>query len=355
MAVLWPGFLILLGLIPLLVAVYWWWLRRRRRYVVRYSSLSLVREALPRYAWWRRHLPFVLFLLALTSLVLALVRPVTIVSVPSGQTTILMAIDVSLSMCGTDIRPNRLESAKAAALEFVRTQAATAQLGLVAFAGFAQIVQSPTDDQEVMEDAIISLSPGRRTAIGSAILKSLDAIAEIDPNVAPSDADPAETEVVPVVPGAYAPAIIVLLTDGVSNYGPFPLEAAQQAVARGVRVYTIGFGTEAENTPFGGPGCEFTENFGGGFFGGPGFGGGGGGGGFRRGIDEDTLRQVSEMTGGEYYAATSAGELQSVFQSLPTSLITKHETTEISVVFAALGALLAALAVMLSQLWSPLP
>lgn len=349
MDLLWPGFLLLLGLIPLLIAVYIWRLRRRRPYAVRYSSLSLVREALPRYAWWRRHLPFVIFLLALASLVLALVRPVAIVAVPAGQTTIMLTIDVSRSMCATDILPNRLESAKAAALAFVQSQPASAQIGLVAFAGFAEIVQMPTNDQEVLQDAIISLVTGRRTAIGSGILKSIDAIAEIDPNVAPSEVDGGQ----PVPRGAYAPAIIVVLTDGVSNYGPEPLEAAQLAVERGLRVYTIGFGTDSEFSPFGGPACQFNDQFGG-FFGGPG-GFGGGGGGFRRGIDEETLKQVSAMTGGEYYAATSANELQTVFQNLPTALITRHETTELSVVFAALGALLAALALMLSQLWSPLP
>ncbi|MGQ0600630.1 MAG: VWA domain-containing protein [Anaerolineales bacterium] len=354
MDLLWPGFFLLLGLIPLLIAVYIWRLRRRQRFVVRYSSLSLVRDAMPRYAWWRRHLPFVLFLFAFASLAMALMRPVAIVSVPTGQTTIILTMDVSRSMCATDILPNRLESAKAAALSFVQGQSANAQIGLVAFAGFAETIQLPTNDQEILQDAIVSLTTGRRTAIGSAILKSLDTIAEIDPNVAPSVADGSPgVDVLPVPKGAYAPAIIVLLTDGVSNAGPQPVEAAQQAADRGVRVYTIGFGTENESSPFGGPGCQFGDPFGGGF-GGPSFGGGGGGG-FRRGIDEETLREVSAMTGGEYYAATSAGELQSVFQSLPTSLITRHETTEISVAFAALGALLAALAVGLSQLWSPLP
>jgi len=164
----------------------------------------------------------------------------------------------------------------------------------------------------------------------------MDAIAVVDPNVASSEVDGGQ----PVPRGAYAPAIIVVFTDDVSNWGPEPLEAAQLAMDRGVRVYTIGFGTENDAAPFGGPACKFNYQF---------------GGGFRRGIDEETLKQVSAMAGGEYYAAASANELQTVFQNLPTSLITRHETTELSVVFAALGALLAALAMMLSQLWSPLP
>ena len=355
MDLLWPGFLLLLGLMPLLVAAYIWMLRRRRRFAVRYSSLALVREALSHQSRLRRHLPFALFLLGLASLVIALGRPVAVVSVPAGQVTIILAMDVSRSMCATDIAPNRLEAAQAAALSFIQRQKSSTQIGIVAFAGFAELIQPPTLDQEVLQDAVESLITARRTAIGSAILKSLDAIAEIDPNVAPSTSGASgEIHPTPVPQGAYAPDIIVLLTDGVSNAGPLPVDAAQQAADRGVRVYTIGFGTANENgsLPFCGQQFQGSDPFGGGPFG---FGGGGGGGGFRRGIDEATLKQVAAMTGGEYYAAESVGELDDVFQSLPTYLITRHETTEISVAFAAIGALLAALAIGLSLLWHPLP
>lgn len=187
MDLLWPGFLFLLGLIPLIIGAYIWTLRRRRRFAVRYSSLALVREALPHQSRLRRHLPFALFLLALISLVLALGRPVTAVNVPAGQATIILAVDVSRSMCSTDIPPNRLTAAQAAAQSFIQDQGNSTQIGIVAFAGFAELIQPPTADQEVLQDAVQSLSTGRRTAIGSAILKSLDAIAEINPNVAPSD------------------------------------------------------------------------------------------------------------------------------------------------------------------------
>src|SRR5918911_1027028 len=122
MDLLWPGFLLLLGLLPLIVVAYIWVLRRRRRFAVRYSSLALVREALPHQSRLRRHLPFALFLLALASLVIALGRPVAIVSVPTGQTTIILAIDVSGSMRSTDIPPSRLEAAQVAALSFIRHQ-----------------------------------------------------------------------------------------------------------------------------------------------------------------------------------------------------------------------------------------
>ncbi len=356
---LWPALLSLLALIPVLVGLYWWILHRRRRYAVRYSSLSLVRAAAPRYSWIRRHLPFLLFLTALTSLTITAARPVSVAAVPTGQTTIILAIDVSRSMCSTDIRPNRLQAAQAAAMSFIQRQSSTTQIGIIAFSTFAEEVQSPTNDQEALQNAVESLLTGRRTAIGSGILKSIDAIAEVDKNVAPSVPDGAPETVQPVPKGAYAPDIIVLLTDGVSNTGPLPLDAAKQASARGVRVYTIGYGTDnGASFPDCSPQSQSVEPFGAG--GPPQFGAGGGGGGvvggsFSRGIDETTLKQVSDMTGGKYYPAASAEQLQSIFRKLPTDVIIKHETTEISVLFAVAGALLALVAVTLSMLWHPLP
>jgi Ca-activated chloride channel family protein len=366
MELLWPGFLFLLGLIPLLIAAYIWVLRRRRRFAVRYSSLALVREALPHSSRLRRHLPFALFLLALASLVIALGRPVDIVSVPTDQTTIILSLDVSGSMRSTDIRPSRLGAAEAAAMSFIQRQKSQTQIGLVAFSNIAELIQPPTTDQEALQIALESLTVGRRTAIGSGILKALDAIAQVDKSVAPSVTDASSGPVpTPVPHGAYAPDIIVLLTDGVSNAGPLPLDAAQQAADRGVRVYTIGYGTMNGSVPFGGGrqprgGRQFGgggPSGGGGLFGGGNpFGGGqGGGGGFRTGIDEATLKQIAAMTGGTYYPAASAGELQNVFRNLPTYLITKHEITEISFAFAAIGAFLAALAIVLSLIWHPLP
>jgi Ca-activated chloride channel family protein len=170
-------FLLLLGIIPLIVAIYIVQLRRRRRYAVRFSSLALVRDTVPRTSRLRRHLPFVLFLLALASLIVTLGRPVAIVSVPTNQVSVILAMDVSRSMCSTDILPSRLHVAETAALSFIENQKASTQIGIVAFSGFAEIVQSPTTDPELLEAAVISLMTGRRTAIVSAILKSIDAIA----------------------------------------------------------------------------------------------------------------------------------------------------------------------------------
>ena len=352
-----PGFLVLLAVPPALIAIRFWLLRRRKT-GLRYSSLSLIHEAKPGSSRLRRHLPFALFALALASLAIAMARPVNVVSVPAGQTTVILAMDVSRSMCAQDIPPNRLLAAEAAASSFIERQGPKTQIGIVAFAGFAEIVQAPTTDQEVLLDVVESLTTGRRTAIGSAILRSIDAIAEIDKSVAPSERDdaPADAAPPPVPSGAYAPAIIVLLTDGANNAGPLPVDAAQQAAARGIRVYTIGFGTADPGAQR--PSCDVqliggeppeTPDFGG--FGG----GGGGGGGFRRAIDEETLTAIADATGGTYYPAESADELLSVFEQLPTSLIMKHEVMEISVAFVAAGLLLVGVAILLGQAWRPLP
>jgi len=354
MDLLWPGFLTLLGLIPLLVLAYIWILRRKRKYAVRFSSLSLVRDALPRRAPWRRHVPFAFFLLALTGLILAMTRPVAIVAIPTDQTTILLVMDVSGSMRATDIQPSRLAAAEAAAISFIQRQKSTTQIGLVAFSNFAEIIQAPTSNQEALQSAVESLTTGRRTAIGAGILKGLEAIAEIDKNVAPLVTDPNADQPTPVPHGAFAPDIIVLLTDGVSNAGIPPIDAAQQAADRGVRVYTIGYGTDNGRINF--DGGQFPGNNGGNLFGGNNQQNGQSfGRGFRAGIDEAGLKKIADLTGGAYYAASSAGELDAVFRNLPTYLILKHDITEISVFFAAGAALLVVLAIVLSMLWLPLP
>lgn len=351
MDILWPASLFLLLLIPALVGVYIWLLRRRRKYAVRFSSLSLVRAALPRRSNARRHVPLAVFLLAVASLVVAVSRPVTVVSVPTDQTTILLVMDVSGSMRSADISPTRLDAAESAALDFIKGQKARTQIGIVAFSNWAELIQPPTTDQEALQTAINSLMVGRGTAIGSGILEAIDAIAEVDPNVALSSQNlPADSEPAPVPKGAYAPDIIVLLTDGVSNAGPAPMDAAQEAVDRGLRIYTIGFGTDSGFVTFGGPG----DMFGGGGRNNP-FGGQQGGRRVRTAIDETTLKAIASISGGDYHYATSASELQTVFRNLPTYLIAKHEVTEISVFFAAAGALLAVLATGLSLLWNPLP
>jgi Ca-activated chloride channel family protein len=343
MRFIWPQALILLAIIPLVLLAYALVMRRRRKYALRFSSLTLVRSTVGPGSRFRRYFPLVLFLMALASLVLAVGRPVTVAYLPTDETTIILALDVSLSMRAIDIEPSRMDAAKRAALQFVQDQNPGTKIGIVAFSGFAELIQPPTADRGELETAIMSLTFGRRTAIGSGLLRSLEAIAEIDENVAPLTLDESR-QFQPVAPGAYAPAIVVLLTDGVSNAGIEPLDAAQMATDRGIRVYTIGFGTDKPIMPAGGL-----------FPGSPPLTGDIPGARFRLAIDEDTLKEVAEMTGGEYYVAMSAGELQKVFNNLPTQLIARSEVNEIGVFFVLGGGLLVALAIALSLAWRPLP
>ncbi len=324
-----PGWLFGGVLLPLLVALYVWLLRRRQQYTVRFSSLLLVRAARPRSAW-RRHLPFALFLLAVAALVGALARPVRVIEEPIGQATILLALDISSSMCSTDIQPNRLAAAQSAALGYVGSQGSGARIGLVAFAGFAQLIQRPTTHHADVELALRSLITSRGTAVGDGIAAAVEAIAALDPAVPE-----------PLPEGVFPPEIIVLLTDGVTTVGQPPLEAAQAAAEHGIRIYTIGYGTPngVEAAACGGAplaaGEEASATG-------------------ATSLDEATLRQVAELTGGAYYTAASAGELQSVFRNLPSAFITETRELEITVILAAVGALLTALAMLASALWQPL-
>jgi Ca-activated chloride channel family protein len=367
MTFLWPWLLLLLVLIPLLIAAYIWILRRRKRYAVRYSTLTIIREALPKRARWRQHLPFALFLLGLTFLIVAFARPAAQVVVPLNRTTIILAIDVSRSMCAVDVAPNRLTVAQEAASAFIEEQADGTQMGIVAFAGFAEIIVPPTNDKDALQDALKNMTTSLGTAIGSATLKSIDALAEINEAVAPSGLNlGGEAGATDPVEGLYQPDIIVLLTDGANSQGPRPIDAARQAADRQVRVYTIGFGTEdprqmsCTRAQLGSDafGDGFGRgNFGGGNFGGGNFGGGGFGGGFRRFlvIDEQTLQAVADVTGGSYFRAESAEQLYEVFLDLPTQIVLQTQDLEISVLFTALGAIFASLAVALSLWWNRFP
>ncbi len=352
MSFLWPGSLILLLVIPFAIIGYIFLMRRRRKFVIRYSSLSLVSQAASHQSWLRRHAVFILFLLALTSLVFATARPTATVTIPSNKATIVLAIDVSRSMCSTDIAPNRLEVAKDAAQAFIQNHDSGRQIGIVAFAGFAELIQPPTTDTQALLDAVENLTTARRTAIGSAILRSIDTIAEVDDRIAPSNNVSASsgTQELPPSDPELSPHIIVLLTDGASNSGPYPLTAATQATARGIRVYTIGYGT-ASNQSVMDCGDGFDRDFG---FQGFGFGPQTGSQDFRLQIDDETLKQVAEMTGGSYYYASSANELADVFQNLPTFLVATREKIEISVFFTAFAAILIILALLLSFRWYPL-
>jgi Ca-activated chloride channel homolog len=354
----WPLALAFLLVVPLIVAVYWWLLRRRRRQAVRYSSVALLRSVLPRRKRWQRHLPIALVLASLVALGLAAGRPHIERDVPYARTSIILALDVSGSMCATDVKPNRLSVAQEATRQFVEDQPDDVRMGLVVFSGFAELAVPPTTERSELMATIDEVTTGRGTAIGAAMLKGLDAIAEVNPAVQPVG-DVYEFDDAPTAgaaPGGptprsddYVADIIVLLTDGRNTRGIEPLEAVPHAVERRVRVYTIGFGTTQPSERS----CT-RKQLGGQVFGGQGFGFGSGFGGFLV-ADAPTLKAVAERTGGSYHAAEDADQLREVFAELQREVATQRQPTEITWMLASLGALLAAAALAASIRWSPYP
>jgi len=356
MSLNWPWALVALLAFPLLLGYRWWTRRRRRREALRMSSVSIIRAALPGRSLWRRRIPLWLFAAGLVVLGTGAARPQASVIVPSEAATVMLAIDVSASMCSTDVQPNRLTAAERAAKEFIEAQPDKSRIGLVAFSGIAGVQVEPTTDKKALENAIDQFRTGRGTAIGLGILTSLDQIAQINPNVPPTGVDlpPPVAEAA----GQYEPDIIVLLTDGANTQGVDPVTAAEQAQARHVRVYTIGFGTTDPSplvcspNQIGSGGNPFGRPFGSaGCFNGQ----GGGGGGFGRraqDIDENTLQKVATTTGGKYFQAKDAQELSQVLRDLPSVLVLQHRKVELTVWFALAGALLVLLGVGLAQLWN---
>ena len=346
MSFLWPEMLWLLTTVPALIAAYLFLLGRKKKTALRYANLNLVKEAMAAGLRFRRHIPPFLFLLALTLLILAVARPAAVVTLPTHQRTVILAMDTSGSMRATDVEPSRMAAAQAAAKSFVTEQPRGTRIGVVTFAGTAAVAQAPTDNREEIAAAIDRFQLQRATAIGAGILMSLKAIfpdAEFDlrswnprrdssrdfPASAPLDqtAKPEKPEFKPVPPGSYSSALIILLTDGQSNVGPDPIEAARMAAERGVRVYTVGFGTtEGEIIRFEGWSMRVR-------------------------LDEQTLTKIAELTEGEYYYAGSATDLKKVYETLSSRLVFVTRETEITALFSAAAALMALIAGLLSLWW----
>ncbi|YCK34131.1 vWA domain-containing protein [Actinomadura sp. ATCC 39365] len=343
MSLSWPWALLSALVIPLIFVIRWWAGRRRRRAAVRVTSIALVRAALPGRTRWTRRIPVALFVAGLALLAAGAARPQASVPVPMRSATILLALDTSGSMCSTDVDPNRLTAARKAAADFIESQRGGPRIGLVTFAGTAGLLVPPTDDTDALIEALDGLTVARGTAIGQAMLTSIDAIAEVDPSVAATAATP------PAAASGYAGAAIVVLTDGANTQGVDPQRAAQEAALRRVRVFTIGFGT-TNPVPMV---CDNSQ------FDGRGFGswGGGFGGGFDRGrnpriIDEPALRQIARTTGGSYHRAENAAQLATALDALPGTFTVVRERVDTAAAFAGAGALLVVAALSLSLWWN---
>jgi Ca-activated chloride channel family protein len=341
---LWPEFLWLLLLLPLLVLWYLWLLERRRKHAANFSSLAIIKQAAAGQASWRRHVPPALFLLALGAMLFAAARPMTVITLPSNQKTIILALDVSGSMRATDIQPTRFIAMQAAAKKFLETLPREVKVGIVAFAGAAQVAQYPTLNREDLVQAIDRFQLQRGTATGNAIVISLatlfpDAGIELAqmggggmgsnrPMGRSLNEPPKEKkEHVPVPPGSYNSAAVIMLTDGQRTTGVDPMEASKLAADRGVRVYTVGVGTvDGETIGFEGWSMRVR-------------------------LDEETLKAVASRTAADYFYAGSAADLTKVYEKLSSRISTEKKETEISALLALLAAMLTVVSASLSVLW----
>ena len=339
MSFIWPSMLWLLLGLPLLVALYLWLLARKRRSTVRVASVNVARLALGKGPGWRRHVPPLLMLLAVAALLVAMARPAATITLPLAERTIMLAIDVSGSMRAEDVKPNRLVAAQEAAKSFVNNLPREVKVGVVSFAGTAAVVQAPTTSRDDILAAIDRFQLQRGTATGSGIILSLATLFPDDgieiQHVTGQRNFPGQPigkkderkPFTPVPAGSFTSAAVIMLTDGQRTTGPDPLEAARMAAERGIRVYTVGIGTTAGEI-IGFEGWSMRVR-----------------------LDEETLKDVSGLTRGEYFYAGTAEDLKKVYESLSSRMVVERKETEISALFAALGALLAVLSAALSVWW----
>jgi Ca-activated chloride channel homolog len=346
MKFIWPDLLWLLAIIPILLALYVYLLRRKKKVAARYTSLSMIKEAMGVGQRLRRHVPPLLFLVALATMLVAVARPTAIITLPSQYETIILAIDVSGSMRAADVKPNRLAAAQAAARTFVEDQPRNTRVGVVSFAATASVVQAPTQNHDDIIAAIDRFQLQRGTAVGSGLLVSLKTILpDVEFNLRSANprpeaererrgglpidrpGEPGKAPFKPVPPGSYNSAAIILLSDGRTTAGPDPIEAARIAAERGVRVFTVGIGTP-EGEVIGFEGWSMRVR-----------------------LDEAALKEIANITRGEYFYAGNATDLQKVYETLRSQIVFEAKETEITALFSAAAIVTALLSAMLSLLW----
>lgn len=351
MSFLWPQYLWLLLAAPAMVWAYVALMRRRKRSLT-LASLHVVKEAMGRGSRWRRHVPPGLFLAAIVLALVAAARPMAMVTLPAEGRMIILAMDVSLSMRATDVKPDRITAAQAAAKAFVQEVPANIKVGIVTFAGTASVAQAPTYNREDLVAAIDRFNLQRHTAIGSGIMASLATIFPDEgivveqgyssgwgtpepekkrdtPIARAPKGDAPKKEFKPVAPGSYNSAAIILLTDGRRTTGPDSLAAARMAADHGVKVHTVGFGS-----PAGGPvnmdGFSMYMMF-----------------------DEESLKAIASLTHADYFHAPTAEALAKIYATLNSKFTLEKKESEITALLAGAAALLAVLAGLLSVLWTP--
>jgi len=300
-----PDRLLILLVIPLLVAAYIFASRRKNRRGMRFTNTSMLEVVVPKQSQWRRHLAVALSLLSLVTLTAAFARPKTQVDVPRERATVVLVIDASLSMQATDVQPSRLDAAKQAAAEFVEQLPERYNVSVVSMAGSASVLVPPTTAHNTVANAIASIQLQDSTAIGEGIITGLRALQQ-----APKD---------PGSPNSIAPGAIVLLSDGANTVGRAPQQAAAEAGAAKVPVYTIAYGTENGYVDLDGKREPVP-------------------------VDHDQMRQVAKLSGGEYFAAATAEQLRTVYENIGSEVGYEKADREVTSRFAGYGLAFAVLA-----------
>ncbi len=305
LAFLSPERLMILLVIPLLVLAYVFASRRKNRRGMRFTNTSMLEVVVPKQSQWRRHVAVALSLLSLITLTAAFARPKTQVDVPRERATVVLVLDASLSMQATDVQPTRLDAAKQAAVEFVQSLPEKYNVSVVSMAGSSAILVPPTTAHNTVENAIRSIQLQESTAIGEGIATALRALQQ-----APKDPDR---------PDAIAPGAIVLLTDGKNTAGRSPQQAAAEAKAAKVPVYTIAYGTENGYVDLDGKREPVP-------------------------VDHEEMKRIAQATGGEYFAAATADQLKRVYSNIGSDVGYEKADREVTARFAGYGLALAVLA-----------
>jgi len=353
MRFLWPEMLWSLLLVPILLAGYLWLLRRRMRVAVIAPDLSAIRLALAGRRPFRRHIPPALCLAAITCGLIGSAGPSARVVLPADYMTLILAMDVSRSMLAEDVPPNRIKASQEAVKAFVEGLPQNVRIGLVTFAGTAQRAHGITDNRQDIYEAIDRFQLQRGTATGSGLLMALDMLLPdagiklestvygwetgghpVQPDtqrdrasIAGAGGGPSRADQASGPPGSYRSGAVLLLSDGRRTTGSDPVEAARLAARLGVRVHTVAFGTPEGFIP-GFEGLSFYAR-----------------------VDEETLRQMAQVTQGEFFRASNAADLQGIYEHLATRIRLERQDTQIGALFAAAAMALTLLAIGLSLAW----
>jgi Ca-activated chloride channel homolog len=315
----WPLLLWSLALIPILLLLYLLAQRRRRTYALRFTNLALLRDVVGRRPGLRRHIPPLLFLLGIGALLFGLARPSAVIAIPRDQADVILVVDTSGSMTATDLRPSRIVAARAAAEKFVQSLPPNTRVGLVEFSSRARLASPLTRDRAVVLSAIRGLDADGGTAIGDGLALAIDVLRR------------GATEAMAITPGAAAPApesapgTVVLLSDGASSAGQPPQQAATRANQAGVVVHTVGIGERNSGARVG---ARVPAE-----------------------LDERTLQEIARTTGGEYFYAAQAGDLERIYTGIGSRVSWTEERTEVTALASGLGTLLLIVAGLFSLRW----